>query len=149
MPVIIAHKTNVDSRKWDFVHPWPLTVMNAALLEERVINPVEVEVEVTLWPRVSRPVRLGVLPLLEQVTRCYIYLSDNYFHYFSCRAPSLTRGRIYNLQCNDASSISSYIATESLSASSSWCRDPNGKKSPLFMMPEMSLPFSQGSAIEP
>jgi hypothetical protein len=43
---------------------------------------------VTLRPSVSRAVRLGVLPLLEQVTRCYIYLSDNYFLYFSCRAPS-------------------------------------------------------------
>jgi hypothetical protein len=37
------------------------------------------EVEVTLRLTVSQPVRLGVLPLLEQVTRCYIYLSDNYF----------------------------------------------------------------------
>jgi hypothetical protein len=82
-------------------------------------------VEVTLWPMASQPVRFDVLPLLEQVTRCYIYLSDNYFLYFSCRAPSLTRGRVYNLQCNDASSISSYIATDSLSASSSWCRAPN------------------------
>jgi hypothetical protein len=70
----------------------------------------------------GRPVRLGVLPLLEQVTRCYIYLSDNYFLYFSCRAPSLMRGQVCNLQCNDASSISSYIATYGLSASLSWCR---------------------------
>jgi hypothetical protein len=45
-----------------------------------------------LWPTVGRPVRLGALPLLEQVTRCYISLSDNYFLYFLCRAPSLTRG---------------------------------------------------------
>jgi hypothetical protein len=30
----------------------------------------------------------------------------------SCRAPSLTRRRICNLQCNDASSISSCIATD-------------------------------------
>jgi hypothetical protein len=66
------------------------------------------------------------LPLLEQVTRCYIYLSDNYFLYFSCRAPSLTRGWVCNLRCNDASSISSYIATDGLSASLSWCRAPNG-----------------------
>jgi hypothetical protein len=65
-----------------------------------------VEVEVALRPTVNRPVRLGVLPLLEQVNRCYIYLSDNYFLYFSCRAPSLTRRRVSNLQCNDASSIS-------------------------------------------
>jgi hypothetical protein len=41
-------------------------------------------------------------------------------------APSLTRGRVCNLQCNDASSISSYTETDGLSASSSWCRDPNG-----------------------
>jgi hypothetical protein len=61
------------------------------------------EVEVTLRPMVGRAVRLGVLPLLEQVTRCYIYLSDNYFLYFSCRAPSLTTGRVCNLQCNDTS----------------------------------------------
>jgi hypothetical protein len=84
------------------------------------------EAEVTSRRMVSRPVRLGVLPLLEQVTRCYIYLSDNHFLYFSCREPSLTSGRVCNLQCNDASSISSYIATVCLSASSSWCRVPNG-----------------------
>jgi hypothetical protein len=75
-------------------------------------RPLVFEVEVTLWPTVSRPVRLGVLPLLEQVTRCYIYLSDNYFLYFTCRAPSLTRGWVCNLQCNAVSSISSYIATD-------------------------------------
>jgi hypothetical protein len=75
---------------------------------------VEVEVEVTLRPTVSRPVRLGVLPLLEHVTRCYIYLGDNYFHYFSCKAPSLTRGRVCNSQFNDASSISSYNGMHSL-----------------------------------
>jgi hypothetical protein len=42
---------------------------------------------------------------LEQVTRCYIYLSDNYFLSFSCRAPSLTRGRVCRLQCNDSNSV--------------------------------------------
>jgi hypothetical protein len=36
------------------------------------------------------------------------------------------RGWVCNLQCNDASPISSYIATDGLSASSSWCRTPNG-----------------------
>jgi hypothetical protein len=77
-------------------------------------------------PSESRPVRLGVLPLLEQVTRCYFYLSDNYFHYFSSRAPYLMRERVRNLQCNNATSISSYNATDGLSAISSWCRAPNG-----------------------
>jgi hypothetical protein len=43
---------------------------------------------------------------------------------FSCRTPSLTRGLVCDLQCNDASSISSHIATDGLSASSSWCRAP-------------------------
>jgi hypothetical protein len=53
-----------------------------------------------------------------------LHLSNYYCLYFSCRAPSLTRGRVCNLQCNDASSISSYIATDGLWASSSWCRAP-------------------------
>jgi hypothetical protein len=73
-----------------------------------------------------RSVGLGVLPLLEQVTRCYIYLSDNYFLNFSCRAPFLKRRRVCKLQCNEAGSISSYITTDGLLASSSWCRLPNG-----------------------
>jgi hypothetical protein len=42
----------------------------------------------------------------------------------SCRAPPLTRGRVCNLQCNHASSSSSYIVTDGQSASSSWCRAP-------------------------
>jgi hypothetical protein len=100
-----------------------------------------VEVEVTLRPTVS----LSVLPLLEQVTRCYIYLSDNYFLYFSCRAPSLTRGRFCNLQCNDTSSISSYIEAGGLSASSSWCRVPNEvhktkKKNSMVWVSERTMP---------
>jgi hypothetical protein len=41
-----------------------------------------------------------------------------------CGAPSLTRGWVCNLQCNDASS--SYIVTDDLSASLSWSRAPNG-----------------------
>jgi hypothetical protein len=71
---------------------------------------VQVQVQVTLRPTVSGPV----------------FFSDNYFLYFSCRAPTLTKGRVCNLQCNDASSISSYISTDGLSASSSWYRAPNG-----------------------
>jgi hypothetical protein len=51
------------------------------------------QVQVTLLPTVSRPVRLGVVPLLERVTRCYSSLSVNYFFYFfSHKAPS-RRGR--------------------------------------------------------
>jgi hypothetical protein len=38
----------------------------------------------------------------------------------------LTRSRVCNLQCNDASSVLSYISTDGLSANSSWCRAPNG-----------------------
>jgi hypothetical protein len=45
-------------------------------------SPLKHEVRVTLRLTVSRQVRLGVLSLLEQVTKCYIYLSDNYFLYF-------------------------------------------------------------------
>jgi hypothetical protein len=41
-----------------------------------------------------------------------------------CGEPSLTRWRVCNLQCNDAISTSSYIATDGLSPSSSWCRTP-------------------------
>jgi hypothetical protein len=96
------------------------------------LSPV-IEVEVTLQETVSRPVLLGVLPLLEQVTRCYIYLSDNYFLYFSCRVPSLTSGLVCNLQCNDASLISSYIATDGLSASSSWCRASSGAHNQIWI----------------
>jgi hypothetical protein len=57
------------------------------------------------------------------MTRFYI-LSDNYVLSSSCMASSLTRGRVCNLQCNHASSVSSYIATDSQSASSSWYRAP-------------------------
>jgi hypothetical protein len=59
---------------------------------------VEIEVEVTLRPTVSRSVPLGVLHVLKQAARCYIYLSDNYFLYFSYRAPSLTIGRACNFK---------------------------------------------------
>jgi hypothetical protein len=38
-------------------------------------------------PTVNRPVRLGVVILLERVTRCYISLSDNYFNFFHVRRP--------------------------------------------------------------
>jgi hypothetical protein len=48
------------------------------------------------------------------------------FFIFSCRAPSMMRWWVCNLQCNDTSSISSYTATDGLSASSSWCWAPIG-----------------------
>jgi hypothetical protein len=60
-------------------------------------------------------VHLGVELHLEQMNRFDIYLSGNYFH-SSCGAPALTRGRVYNLECNYASS--SYIAIDGQSASS-------------------------------
>jgi hypothetical protein len=44
----------------------------------------------------------------------------------SCRVPSLTRGRVCNFQCNHANWSSNYIVPDGLSASSSWCRAPNG-----------------------
>jgi hypothetical protein len=52
--------------------------------------------------------------------RHIFFFLDNYG--FVHAVPSLMRGRVCNLQCNDASSILSYIATDGLSASSSWCR---------------------------
>jgi hypothetical protein len=61
---------------------------------------------------------------LEQMTKFYISFSDNYVLSSSCRALSLTRGPICNLQCNHASS--SYIATDGQSVSSPWCRAPWG-----------------------
>jgi hypothetical protein len=76
-----------------------------------------------LRPTVSWPVRLGVRRHLEQVTRFYISLIDNYFLSSSYRAPSLTRGLVCNLQCNHASSSSSHIATDGQSASSPVCLD--------------------------
>jgi hypothetical protein len=43
-----------------------------------------------------------------------------------CGTPSLKKGWVCNLQSNEANSMSRYIATDGLSASSSWCRAPNG-----------------------
>jgi hypothetical protein len=59
-------------------------------------------VEFILWPTVSRPVRLSIgLPLgaHDQI----LSLSFPYWQllcWSSCRVPSLTRGQVYNLQCN-------------------------------------------------
>jgi hypothetical protein len=75
----------------------------------------KVKVKVTLWLTASWPVRLGLsLIIFRQLRVCW------------CGAPSLKRGRLCNLHCNDASSMSSYIVTDGLSASLSWCRAPNG-----------------------
>jgi hypothetical protein len=119
--LVLASASPRDSRPY-FIVPILETPPTWKARSRIYISQEQLEIEVTLRPTVSRPVRLGVL---EQVTRCYIYLSENYFLYFLCRAPSLTRGRVCNLQCNDASSVSSYIATDGLSAISSWCRAPS------------------------
>jgi hypothetical protein len=63
---------------------------------------VELRVEIILRPTVSRSVRLGIgLPLgtHDQI----LSLSFLYWQLLccsSCRTPSLTRGRVCNLQCN-------------------------------------------------
>jgi hypothetical protein len=79
-------------------------------------------------------------PSLEQMTRFY---SSSY------RTPSLTRGRICNLQCNHASSSSSYIATDGQSASSSWCRAPLWSRWPDFTVLHIGRPLwrEDGSVI--
>jgi hypothetical protein len=101
-------------------------LLRLAGLRRRYSNPPRhrsaSKVQVILLPKVSRTDCLGVLPHLEQVTRCHISSSDSYFLYFSCWAPTVMRGWDCNLQCNDANSVSSYIVTDSLSASLSWCR---------------------------
>jgi hypothetical protein len=56
------------------------------------------------------------------------------FLFFSYRAPSLTRGQVCNLQCNDRSSIWSCIATDSLLASSFWCRPPMGPMTKFYFL---------------
>jgi hypothetical protein len=129
--------STVESQFWSNRNQLPTTTFQLK---------VKVKVKVVLQLTVSRSVCLGVkftrsrshittdgqsassswcLDPFEAVTGCYIYLNDNNFLYFSCRAPSLTRGRVCNLQCNDASSNLSYIATDGLSASFSWCRAPS------------------------
>jgi hypothetical protein len=61
------------------------------------------QVQDLLRPTVNRPVRLGVGPPLgahDQILN--FILSDNCFLSSSCIAPSLTRRRVCNLQCNHA-----------------------------------------------
>jgi hypothetical protein len=59
-------------------------------------------VEFILRTAVSRPVRLSIGFPFGPMTRFYPYpfFSDNCFGCSSCRAPSLTRGQVCNLQCN-------------------------------------------------
>jgi hypothetical protein len=97
---------------WD---PWPIFLPLSLIIFRqlrmfyvdrplwREVGSVQVQVIVILGPTVSRSLRLGVVPLLERVTRCYVSLVVNYCLSFSCKAPSLTRGRVCNLQCNDVS----------------------------------------------
>jgi hypothetical protein len=42
-----------------------------------VVEPAATQVQVTLRPKISRPVRLGVGPPMHQMTRFYISFSDN------------------------------------------------------------------------
>jgi hypothetical protein len=51
---------------------------------------------------VSRPVHLGIGPPLRLMTRFLNVFVFNHFLSSSCRAPSLTIGRVCNLQCNNA-----------------------------------------------
>jgi hypothetical protein len=59
-------------------------------------------VRIHMRPTVSRPVRLGVGPPLGPMTRFYTFFSPT----SSCRAPSLTRGRVCILQCTSLTSQS-------------------------------------------
>jgi hypothetical protein len=63
-------------------------------LERANLNHWTTHVQVTL------PVRLGVGPPLEQMSRLYISLNGSCFISSSCRASSLTRGPVSSLQCN-------------------------------------------------
>jgi hypothetical protein len=55
---------------------------------------------VILRPTVSRPVCLVVWAPFEADDQILNFFECNYFLSSSCRAPSLTRGRVCNLQCN-------------------------------------------------
>jgi hypothetical protein len=59
----------------------------------------ELELEFFLRPTVSRPVSLGPLGLLTRFYLALLSSSDNYF-FLLLKAPSLTRKRVYSLQCN-------------------------------------------------
>jgi hypothetical protein len=96
-------------------YPWALGFLLLPLTTRRVMVEVflpastrvfftSLQVQAILQPTVNRPVHLGVGPPLEQMTRFYISLNDNYFLSSSCGMPSLMRGRVCNLQCNFASS---------------------------------------------
>jgi hypothetical protein len=63
---------------------------------------ITVEVEVNLWPTVSRPVRLGIGPpfgTLDQIYLDLLFSAENYLIILP-KASSLTRKRVCSLQCN-------------------------------------------------
>jgi hypothetical protein len=94
------------------------------------------KVEVTIRLAVSRSVCLGI-DLLPDITSCRNVAVWNLRSWF-CGAPSLTRGRVCNLQCNHSmicfgqSQSQSYFATESLSVSTSWRRTHFGTYDQMF-----------------
>jgi hypothetical protein len=94
-------------------------------------------VKVILRPTVSQPIRPGVRH--PSVTRDHFCQFFRQLRVCWCAAPSLTRERVCNLQFNDASSISSYVATDGQSATSSWCLAPLGTGDQMLHLFEWQL----------
>jgi hypothetical protein len=81
----IDRKLVIQSQYIFQANPTPANFILLLLVTGHVLSTTtstSVKVQVILRPTVSRPVRLGVVPLLERVTRCYLSLSDNFFYFF-------------------------------------------------------------------